>query len=280
MNRSITAVPDGNQSPFDAIRRVREDGTEYWSSRDLMPLMGYKAWQNMIVPIIRARRAAENQNVDLSSHFMESHKTPAGGGRAQQDFHLSRFAAYLVAMNGDPNKPEVAAAQAYFAIQTHVAETTPAELTGPELLARAVLEANSTIAAIEAENRALAPRADVADKFLTADGNYEVADAAKILTAGGVQTGRDRLFAALAHKGWIYRHKGDGKWRVKQSAIDSGHMAVLPKNHYHPKTGVLVIDPPQPRVTFKGIARIGADYGAVIDPTATAAIEQSGGNAA
>lgn len=152
--------------------------------------------------------------------------------------------------------------------------------TGPELLARAVLEANSTIAAIEAENRALAPRADVADKFLTAEGDYEVADAAKILTNGGVQTGRDRLFAALAHKGWIYRHKGDGKWRVKQSAIDSGHMAVLPKQHYHPKTGVLVIDPPQPRVTFKGIARIGADYGAVIDPTATAAIEQSGGNAA
>ena len=37
--------PRNAGSPFDAIRRTREDGTEYWSARDLMPILGYEKWE-------------------------------------------------------------------------------------------------------------------------------------------------------------------------------------------------------------------------------------------
>lgn len=80
-----------------------------------MPLMGYGAWREFKVPIDRAMKSAANQGSDVVRDFGVSPKKSTGG-RPGEDFELSRFAAYLVAMNGDPNMPEVAAAQAYFVI--------------------------------------------------------------------------------------------------------------------------------------------------------------------
>jgi prophage antirepressor-like protein len=123
------------------------------------------------------------------------------------------------------------------------------------VLAREVLSLHETVAE-------LTPKAEFADRLLTADGDLSVGDAAKALTRAGVKTGAGRLFALLASKKWIYRQQGDGRWRVYQAAIDGGWMSVLPASHYHPKTGVLVLDPPQPRVTPKGLKRLLGEHGA------------------
>lgn len=132
-------------SPFDAIRQSRPDGSEFWSARDLMPMLGYgDKWQNFESAIDRAKVAADVQGHDTENLFTGVSKKT--GGRPQQDFELARFACYLVAMNGDPRKPEIAAAMAYFAIRTREAETTPApqELSRKDIL----------VMALEAEERA------------------------------------------------------------------------------------------------------------------------------
>lgn len=116
--------PTPTASPFDSIKRTRPDGTEYWSARDLLPLMGYDRWEHFNPVVERARIAAHNQGLVVEDLFQVDREK--SGGRPREDVHLTRFAAYLVAMNGDPRKPEVAAAQAYFAIRTHEAETAPA----------------------------------------------------------------------------------------------------------------------------------------------------------
>lgn len=80
----------------------------------MVDLMGYSNWQNLETPLQRAMRAAENTGYDTSDQFRQSHnlvKLPQGGSNMRIDYELTRFAAYLLAMNGDPNKPEVAAAR-------------------------------------------------------------------------------------------------------------------------------------------------------------------------
>lgn len=139
MSPHLAPVISEPPSPFDAIKNTdTETGTEFWSARDLMPLMGYPRWNEFKVPLERAMKSAEVQGNDVATLFRGSAEKTSG--RPREDFHLTRFAAYLVAMNGDPNKPEVAAAQAYFAIKTREAETAkaPAELTRREILTLAL----------------------------------------------------------------------------------------------------------------------------------------------
>ena len=124
------------RSPFDATRRTRPDGSEFWSARDLMPLMGYPSWQHFQPAIDRARTAAYNQGADVEQNFTVAREVSGSRGPARETFELTRFAAYLVAMNGDPRKPEVAAAQAYFAVRTHEAEVRGAELDEIEVAER------------------------------------------------------------------------------------------------------------------------------------------------
>lgn len=119
-------MPDKNStphaSPFDTIRHIDENDNEYWSARELYNVLGYTEWRNFNnVVIKRAMKACEENGRALSEHFVRSYKVSIGGQGAKQkvtDVQLSRYAAYLVVMNSDPNMPVVAVGQEYFAIQT------------------------------------------------------------------------------------------------------------------------------------------------------------------
>jgi len=112
-----------NKTPdFDSIKQENVYGEEYWSARNLMPLLGYKKWQKFEETIKRARISCEQSGNIVDDHFTASGKMVTLGSGSQRetvDYNLSRFACYLIAQNGDPRKAEIAAAQAYFAVATH-----------------------------------------------------------------------------------------------------------------------------------------------------------------
>ncbi|AVI03675.1 antirepressor [Gordonia phage Confidence] len=144
-------------SPFDAGRTpCPQGGEDRWSARWLMEQMSYDKWQNFEQVIERAKIAAHNQGFNVRTLFTASSKK--GAGRPQTDYQLTRFAAYLVAMNGDPRKREVAAAQAYFAVKTHQAEVAEVKTLTPLEYARKLVDAEERVEVEQAKNRALSAR--------------------------------------------------------------------------------------------------------------------------
>ena len=122
-------------SPFEAIRRVAEDGSEYWSARDLSKILGYTEWRNFTTAIEKAKEACENSGQAISDHFVEANKLIEAGKRARrkiEDYHLSRYACYLLIQNADPSKPIVALGQTYFAVQTRRQELSDELIALPE----------------------------------------------------------------------------------------------------------------------------------------------------
>ncbi len=118
----------GNKS-FEDLKKVNEFGAEYWSARELQPLLGYAQWRRFEDAVKRAATSCKQSGNEPSYHFAGAGKPIEGGKGAVQtvnDYHLSRFACYLIAQNGDPRKPEIANAQKYFAIQARRQEISDA----------------------------------------------------------------------------------------------------------------------------------------------------------
>lgn len=110
---------------FDSVARKTEENIEFWYARDLMGLLGYEQWRNFENVINHAIESCETSEIEPLDHFCEVTKMVALGSGAQRqvkDYMLTRYACYLIAMNGDTSKEEIAFAQSYFAVQTRKQE--------------------------------------------------------------------------------------------------------------------------------------------------------------
>jgi DNA-damage-inducible protein D len=90
-----------------------------------LPLLGYSKWDKFQNVIEKAKAACVNAGEKPEDHFPQVEKMVeigSGAFRPLFDILLTRYASYLIAQNGDANKPEIAFAQNYFAVQTRRAE--------------------------------------------------------------------------------------------------------------------------------------------------------------
>lgn len=113
-------LPVHGKRTFEELKLSNEHGAEYWSARDLQPLLGYTQWRRFEQAIERAMTSCETSGNNSAHHFAGAGKMVdlgSGSQREVDDYQLSRFACYLIAQNGDPRKPEIAQAQKYFAVQ-------------------------------------------------------------------------------------------------------------------------------------------------------------------
>ncbi|HSX10267.1 MAG TPA: DNA damage-inducible protein D [Chlamydiales bacterium] len=121
MDQPNHSLPVPIDLSFESLKKFNQHGVEYWSVRDLQPCLGYTEWRKFENAIKKAIESCKQSGNNPKDHFVGADKPiPGGKGSVQmvKDYHLSRFACYLIAQNGDPRKPEIAEAQKYFAIQT------------------------------------------------------------------------------------------------------------------------------------------------------------------
>ena len=118
-------LEDLNDTIFESIKHVDEEGREYWLARELQKVLGYSQWRRFNEVIERAKEVCRSSEIDINIQFAnvgKLSKNVNGGERQINDYKLSRYACYLIAMNGDSRKEVIALAQTYFAVKTRLQE--------------------------------------------------------------------------------------------------------------------------------------------------------------
>ena len=110
---------------FENLKHINEYGQEFWYARELQSALEYSQWRRFSDAIERAKTACEKSGLSIQDHFADVGtmvKLCSGSTREIEDIALSRYACYLIVMNGDPRKEIIALGQTYFAVKTRQQE--------------------------------------------------------------------------------------------------------------------------------------------------------------
>ena len=126
----MNELKECTEKMFEDIKHIDEEGNEYWSARELMPLLEYTLWQRFSSAIKKAIENCKNSNNNVMDHFIGTDKMVSIGSNTTRniiDYKLSRYACYLIVLNCDARKRIIALAKTYFAIQTRKQELSEKE---------------------------------------------------------------------------------------------------------------------------------------------------------
>ena len=118
-----------SQQTFENIKHVDENGTEFWYARELQKALEYTEYGKFLPVIEKAIEACRKTGFDEGNHFAhvsEMVRIGSGAERKMDSYKLSRYACYLIVMNGDPRKEVIALGQTYFAVKTRQKEISDA----------------------------------------------------------------------------------------------------------------------------------------------------------
>ena len=231
MTNEITTLQFNNDQ-FGQLRAIQDESGEPWFvAKDICNALG----------LANTTEALRGLDDDEVSNFINS-EVAQNGGRAPRIINEPGF--YKLVLKS--RKPEAKAFQRWV---TH--EVLPsirkkggyiaaaADETPEQIMARAVLLAQDTIARQKAQIEELKPKALFADAVAASDGTCLVGELAKMMRQNGVQIGQNRLFEKLRQDGYLGKTGSNynvptqramemGLFRIKETSIthSDGHITV------------------------------------------------------
>ena len=128
--KKMNEIKEYTEKVFEDIKHIDEEGNDYWYARELQNVLGYHQWRSINDLIERAKVTCKESKYSVDDHFAVQRKMVDIGSKTKriiQDYKLSRYACYLIVMNGNPKKEIIALGQTYFAIQTRKQELSEKE---------------------------------------------------------------------------------------------------------------------------------------------------------
>jgi prophage antirepressor-like protein len=230
------------------VRTIDIEGEPWFLLRDVMDVLG-------LSNSTEAVRGLDDDEVSITELSLD--------GQRRNWYAVSEPGLYTLV--GRSRKPEAKAFQRWVRHDVLPEIRRTGTYHAPPMLEldlSTIKQLNSAVALLLEENErkavevaALTPRAEAWTAIASAEGDYSVGDAAKMLARAGIATGPQRLFDTLNRLKWTYRDS-DGKPRPYAERVEKGYLSEKPQFHYHPGTGERVLDAPQVRVTLKGVERL------------------------
>lgn len=145
----MTRINVPEYKTFENIKKINENGEEFWYARELQVVLEYKQWRRFSEVIDKARLACRNSGYGVKEHFADVGKTikmPKTATKLVIDYKLTRYACCLIVQNGDPEKDVVALGKhiLLFKLATNLFRITQTESKLKRENIKSVNKANNT----------------------------------------------------------------------------------------------------------------------------------------
>lgn len=235
----------------ELIPLTERDGAQAVLGRDLHDFLEVKSNYREWFPRMVEYGFTEGQDYTSKNRRVQD---SLGREREATDHVISLDMAKEISMIQRTDKGKQA--RAYF-LECERRAKQPAELSGPELMAKALVEAQATLEAANNKVRELEAPAKSWNTMAAQGGDYSVSAAAKTLSRDpNIRIGRDQLFRFMRELGWIFRTTGRrAHWEAYQDkSINTGRLAhKLSRPFLNERTGEMEQPAPTVRVTPKGL---------------------------
>ena len=203
-----------NSKEFGDVRTVTINGEPWFVGRDVALSLGYKDTSDAL------KKHVDSED-KLTRCFADS-------GQNRQMYIVNESGLYALIFGSKLDSAQRFKHWVTSEVLPAIRRTGGYQMQAPqgkELLALAVLEAQKTIEAQNAEIERMRPKEIFAGAVTASDSSILIGDLAKLLRQNGVDTGQKRLFEQLRNEGYLMK-TGSSRNMPKQKYVENGFFQI------------------------------------------------------